>query len=78
MGTSLSSGTLPPKIKMQMEPDLPVLRPQGGTRTPPPSMPCSHSPLDLGDLEGLQILVGPGDPKEQNQSLRNMRNEDPG
>ena len=31
--------------------------------------PLPHSPLGLGDLGGLQILVGPADTKEQNQSL---------
>lgn len=31
--------------------------------------PLPHSPLGLGGLGGLQILVGPGGTKEQNQSL---------
>lgn len=31
--------------------------------------PLPHSPLGLGALGGLQILVGPGGTKEQNQSL---------
>lgn len=31
--------------------------------------PLPHSLLGLGDLGGLQILVGPGDTKEKNWSL---------
>lgn len=47
------------------------------TPPPPPHLhgPPTHSPPGLGDLEGLQILVGPGDSKEQNQSFRNRRSE---
>lgn len=40
--------------------------------------PLPHSPLGLGDLGGLQILVGPGGTKEQNQPLWLGEGGDPG
>lgn len=63
----------------ETHPSSPQATEGGGVRRFPPSphlhgLP-THSPLGLGDLEGLQILVGPGDSKEQNQSFRNRRSE---
>lgn len=73
LGSSLSSGTLSPQRTMQQELNLPALRSQGRTRTRTRgphvhiSLTFPYSPPGLGDLGGLQILVGPWYTKEQNQ-----------
>lgn len=69
LGSSLSSGTLSPQRTMHLELNLPAPQTPGQDQGSPSPCLLPHSPLGLGDLGGLQILVGPGDTKEQNGSL---------